>query len=242
MWGLIVAGVLALMICFAVWCCLRINKDENLYYEGVKNMKTMTIPKTTEYTDYSALKDPALPIGTIATIDFKSGKSVPFILVEKNVYGATNVFVNADGNICDELPMYETPTYGVCYAESDRVEQLKKLLEQFPDELRDMMIEREITQIVDGKKSGVVARLWTPSTTEIFGVGKNPCDVDDVHFSYFSTEKSRIIESDRRGTWFYSLRSPTPTGSTGFDTCSNGGNLNSNSASNANCVRCGFLL
>ena len=205
-------------------------------------MLKLTIPETKEITSYEALKDPALPIGTIVTIDFKNGKSVPFILAEKNVYGATNVFVNEDGNICGDLPMYEEYTHGVCYAESDRVKQLESLLEQFPDELRDMMIEREIKQKVRGKLSSVTAKLWTPSTTEIFGEGINPCDVEDVHFSYFDSEKSRIIESDEHGTWFYHTRSATPTNSTGFDYCNSDGTLGSDTASNALCVRCGFLL
>ena len=205
-------------------------------------MNVLTIPTKREYTDFTALKDPALPIGTIATVDLKDGKSADFILVEKNVYGATNVFVNADGNAFGELPMYDTPTRGVCYAESDRVKQLEEILEQFPDDLRDMMIEREIVQNVRGKRSSVVAKLWTPSTTEVFGEGYNPCDVDDVHFSYFDTEKKRIIESDERGTWYCFLRSPTPSYSTDFDICNYYGNLYNNPASGANCVRCGFLL
>ena len=207
-------------------------------------MTKLTIPTTQANVPYEALKNPDLPIGTVASIHLHNGKTADFILAEKNVYGATNVFVNADGNAFGELPMYEYENIKrpVCYAESDRVKQLKKMLELFPDELRDMMIEREIKQIVKGKSSSVTAKLWTPSTTEIFGEGKNPCDVDDVHFSFFNSEKSRIIESDERGTWFYALRSPTPSRSDSFGNCYISGGYNPGLASDAYCVRCGFLL
>lgn len=203
-------------------------------------MKSIIIPTSKEITTYSALKDESLPIGSIATVELKNGDSVDFILVEKNVYGATNVFINAD--CYSELPMYDKYTMNVCYAKSDRIKQLNSLLDLFPDELRDIILEREIKQKVNGKNYSVTAKLWTPSTTEIVGENINPCDIDDVHFSYFDNEKSRVAECGEHGTWFYALRSPTPTASTGFGTCGINGGLGSNYATATNGVRFGFLV
>ena len=48
-------------------------------------------------------------------------------------------------------------------------------------------------------------------------------DVDDVHFDFFDTEKSRVKELDPHGTWPWWLRSATASSTTGFEGVHNNG-------------------
>lgn len=74
-----------------------------------------------------------------------------------------------------------------------------------PDDLQEAIRLRVIKQRLNGFRAPVVTadKLWLPSHTEVFG-DNMPCDVDDVQFEWFRSEKNRIKvgSADTPANWW----------------------------------------
>lgn len=209
--------------------------------------QTIVTPNTQEFTSFEALRNPNLPLKTKVTFNLNNGDAVTFELAHKNAYGATNIYVLEDCYGKDYMNSTMTNKGG--WSMSDAREHDKRFFdEQFPDELKALIIERTIKQKLHGEILECKDKLWRPSYTEMFGKGYDPehpaleVDVDDVHFDLYSTEKSRVKELDPHGTWFYWLRSATALNSTYFEDVSDYGSSNSNIAVGSYGVCFGFCI
>ena len=196
-------------------------------------------------TTWENLRSRSLPVGSELEIVLKDGRTVVFQLAANDVYGVHKAFVSKDC-VLDEAPMNHEWTNDGGWVESDmRNRTMKKLLELLPDELREIIVPRQIRQNIHDKKVGSEDLIWIPSYTEV--VGPNGCgaraDVDDVHFPLFDSERARV-KQDRAGketTWWW-LRSPHTGNATYFCHITAGGSSSSSGASYSYGVAFGFLI
>lgn len=97
----------------------------------------------------------------------------------------------------------------------------KKLNEDFikllPDDLVEAIKPRTITQILGGRRYESTDKLWLPSLTEVIGEQERyrDCDFGDKQFPAFNTAKKRV-KMLNKDTWYWWLRSPNVSSSTGF--------------------------
>ena len=107
------------------------------------------------------------------------------------------------------------------------------------EDLKSVIADRTIRQVKDGRELVSTDKLWLLSSTEI-GYDYST-DENDVHFSLFSDERSRVKQVDGETQWYW-LRSPLAIGSTCFCAITSGGSDNGSHASGAICVAFGFLI
>ena len=206
--------------------------------------QTITTPITHKFNSFEALRDSALPLGTKATITLTNGDVISFDLAHKNAYGATNIFVIADcyGEHC----MNSRPTNKGGWNMSEMRQHLREdILPLLPTDLKRLIIPRTILQKFDGEivepKNGPDL-IWLPSITEVDAEHPSSVDVDDVHFDFFDTEKSRVKELDPHGTWPWWLRSATASSTANFENVSNGGDASNYNAIDTIGVCFGFCI
>ena len=207
--------------------------------------QTITTPVTHKFNSFEVLRDSALPLGTKATITLTNGDVITFDLAHKNAYGATNIFVIADcyGEHC----MNSRPTNKGGWNMSEMRQHLREdILPLLPTDLKRLIIPRTILQKFDGEivepKNGPDL-IWLPSITEVDAEHPSSVDVDDVHFDFFDTEKSRVKELDPHGTWPWWLRSATASDTTYFEYVHFGGIVPySFDVNNSNVVCFGFCI
>lgn len=84
----------------------------------------------------------------------------------------------------------------------------EEILPQFPDDLLDVIKPRQIRQRIGRQTVSCEDKLWIPSRKEMFD-RDDGCDVDDVFFPLFRTQKSRVKALVNGNTNWYWLRSPT---------------------------------
>ena len=206
--------------------------------------QTITTPVTHKFNSFEVLRDSALPLGTKATITLANNDVITFDLVHKHAYGATNIFVVAD--CYGEHYMNRMLTNKGGYNESDMRRHLREdILPLIPDDLKKLIIPRTIIQNINGeiaKPKNGPDLIWLPSITEVDAEHPSSVDVDDVHFDFFDTEKSRVKELDPHGTWPWWLRSATASNPPYFENVSINGYADSNFAGNANGVCFGFCI
>lgn len=202
--------------------------------------------KSTRFATWETIRDAEWPpIGSEVEVTLKDGTPVVFQLAANDVYGGHKAFVSKDC-ILDEAPMNHEWTNDGGWVESDmRNRTMKKLLELLPDELREIIVPRQIRQNIHDKKVGSEDLIWIPSYTEV--VGPNGwgarADVNDVHFPLFDSERARV-KQDRAGketTWWW-LRSPATGTATTFYSIATSGSSNAVSAPNSYGVAFGFLI
>ena len=86
---------------------------------------------------------------------------------------------------------------------------------KLPEDMKAVIVPREIAQYLDGSKEEydpVVtkdAKLWLLSAKEVFDIDSQ-CDADDVHFPFFSDERSRVKQYGSETAYWW-LRSPYPS-------------------------------
>jgi len=207
--------------------------------------QTITTPVTHKFNSFEVLRDSALPLGTKATITLTNNDVITFELAHKNAYGATNIFVIAD--CYGEHYMNRMLTNKGGYNESDMRRHLREdILPLIPDDLKKLIIPRTIIQNINGeivKPKNGPDLIWLPSITEVDAEYPSSVDVDDVHFDFFDTEKSRVKELDPHGTWPWWLRSATASNTTHFEYVNSNGVIpNSYNAGNALGVCFGFCI
>lgn len=196
-------------------------------------------------TTWENLRSRGLPVGSELEIVLKDGSTVVFQLAANDVYGGHKAFVSKDC-VLDEAPMNHEWTNDGGWVESDmRNRTMKKLFELLPDELREIIVPRQIRQNIHDKKVGSEDLIWIPSYTEV--VGPNGwgarADVDDVHFPLFDSERARV-KQDRAGketTWWW-LRSPNTGVATTFYSITPSGSSYNSFAYASYGVAFGFLI
>lgn len=147
----------------------------------------------------------------------------------------------------DERSMNKRPTNKGGWRDSDiRLWLNETIFHMLPDELQEIIVPRHIAQTVDGETLESEDKLWLPSLTEMLGEetakGWAPADTGETQMELFATERSRVKETPRKGTWWYWLRSPYGRYSTNFCTVLSGGNANCYYASYSLGVAFGFCL
>lgn len=119
-----------------------------------------------------------------------------------------------------------------------KVSDLRKHLEEnlwplLPDELKEVISEREVLQIVDGEEERYTLKLWLPTEYEVFGEAWDNDDAEGQQFSLFKDPANRVKcvagEEGNRATWW--LLSVYGGDSTGACSVSNNGYAN-----NYNCT------
>ena len=206
-------------------------------------MAPITTKKTTTNT-WKKLRDMPLAAGTEITDTLKDGTSITFEVAALDVYGAKKVLVCKDC-LEKEHSMNKRATNKGGWAASGMRESLNNtVLDVLPDDLRAVIVPRTIKQKLDGETVECEDQIWLPSMTEMFGEGAwgTDADLEDIHFPLYSTEKSRVKECADHGTWWYWLRSPVATSSTGFGYVNSSGSSGNNYASYADGVAFGFCI
>lgn len=206
--------------------------------------QTITTPVTHKFNSFEVLRDSALPLRTKVAITLTNNDVIAFDLVHKHAYGATNIFVIAD--CYGEHYMNRMLTNKGGYNESDMRRHLREdILPLIPDDLKKLIIPRTIIQNFNGeiaKPKNGPDLIWLPSITEVDAEHPSSVDVDDVHFDFFDTEKSRVKELDPHGTWWYWLRSATASNTTNFEYVYGNGNAYNISAGGTHGVCFGFCI
>lgn len=117
-------------------------------------------------------------------------------------------------------------------------------LAALPDELAALITPRTITQVIGGETIVTEDKLWLPSTTELFGKGSRytACDgPDEEQLPIFQTEGDRV-KCLGGETWWYWLRSPLSSSTTGWCIVFSHGGANSYYATVAYGVAFGFKI
>lgn len=114
--------------------------------------------------------------------------------------------------------MNDTSTNKGGYLKSEgRRHVLEDILPLFPDELAEAFVPRFMSEEIDGERHEYADTLWLPSATDIFGAGERwNEEPDSVQLEIFKRERDRVKEHIGDGTWFWWLRSPIASDSTGF--------------------------
>ena len=129
--------------------------------------------------------------------------------------------------------MNDTSTNKGGYLKSEgRRHVLEDILPLFPDELAEAFVPRFMSEEIDGERHEYADTLWLPSATDIFGAGEwwNE-EPDSVQLEIFKRERDRVKEHIGDGTWFWWLRSPRASASSGFVCVNTGGTVSTSYAS-----------
>lgn len=153
---------------------------------------------------------------------------------------ATCAFVNSDlarfvfKDCLDEGQMNDTATNKTGYFWSmGRRHILEDIYPHLPQELRDMIRPRKITETINGELKEYADPLWLPSATDLFGAPEEkwwPDEPDSFQLPIFLKERDRVKECLDKGTWFYWLRSVSAGNTTHFCYVDTDGSADSNSA------------
>lgn len=151
----------------------------------------------------------ALRVGDEVAFQLKNGKDAAFVVADI----ADGVLTGYLFKGVRDMAMYDgrrwRNTDYVNYPESDARERLnEELLSLLPDELAALLVERTITQTVDGETYTCTDKLWPLSAVEVFGENAPDWmqrdDTPDKPLPFFA--KSR---SNRKAyLWYAWLRSP----------------------------------
>ena len=206
---------------------------------------TITIRHTAQATWDTIAAMVGMPIGSEIDVTMKDGSVVTFQLAADNVYGDHKAFVSKDC-VLDERVMNDEWTNAGGWAESKmRSATMKELLELLPDELREIIVPRKITQEIRGETFESEDLIWVPSYTEVVGPDGwgAKADENDVHFPLFSSERACVKQDrDHLETLWWWLRSPGTDGTSAFCSITASGSSDINSANSSRGVAFGFLI
>ena len=208
--------------------------------------RTTTVPTSwaeiKEYAQADKLRE-LMQLGDELPLEMKTGEKITAQLCDLTP-GDRPRFVLKDC-MKDEKPMNKRATNAGGWEKSFMREWLNEtIFRQLPDELQEIIVPRVIRQNLNGKIAETKDALWLPSFTEMFGENDSwaPADAGDIQFQLFTTERSRVKECGNRGTWWYWLRSPNGSNSTGFCHVDSDGSANGSYASNSTGVAFGFCI
>lgn len=184
-----------------------------------------------------------LQVGDELKCQLKTGEDVTFEVADMREHPC---FVLKDC-MKDEKPMNKQMTNAGGWGGSFMREWLNgTIFHMMPDALQEIIMPRTIRQTLGRKVAETEDKLWLPSYTEMFGKeGAEdwaPADTGDEQFQLYTSEKNRVKEQGKNGTWWYWLRSPCGSNSTYFCFVNSSGGASYNGASYSYGVAFGFCL
>lgn len=81
-----------------------------------------------------------------------------------------------------------------------------ELYDLLPDDLKEIIVPRTVTNKINRRNVSTTSKLWLPSRTEVFGDNWRT-DIGDVHFPIFDTDRSRVKNFNKQYCWWW-MRSP----------------------------------
>lgn len=173
-------------------------------------------------------------IGDVVEFKLKNDKTITMEVAELNVYGENTVVFVSQDCVLNDIAMNWENEYGCkgAWANCKMQRYLNNsFLNLLPQDLVDIIIPRKIKQSVfvqeydytydkEMRPQWFISKeekevfesdnlLWIPSVTELFGsfALEKDIDMDDVHFSLFKDDKSRVKFFDDE-TVHYPTRTP----------------------------------
>lgn len=147
----------------------------------------------------------------------KSGDKIPVMLKSGEKITLT-IGHDEDGNayfcfedcLFDERPVNNRNTNAGGWKAYDIRHWLNNdLFALLPDDLQAIIEPTEIVQIIGGERVVTKDKLFLFSKTQLFGKGDwSRIEPEDTQIDIFSTEKGRVKECGKHGTWPYSTRTP----------------------------------
>lgn len=150
-------------------------------------------------------------IGDTINFKLKDGTDFSMDVAAMDIYGNNNVVLVATECLSNTHSMNPRSSYGDSGGWSNcemRKYLNSDILDLFPDDFKEIIISRTITQKIDGKRYESTDKLWLPSQTEVFPNNKDDADVGDIHFPIFNNEKARVKLIGNETQWWW-LRTPT---------------------------------
>lgn len=185
----------------------------------------------------------ALRVGDEVAFQLKNGIDAAFVVADI----ADGVLTGCLFKGVRDMAMYDGrrwwDTDYVNYPESDARERLnEELLPLLPDELAALLVERTITQTVDGEVYTCTDKLWPLSAVEVFGKDAPDWmqrdDTPDKPLPFFAEDQARR----KTYLWFAWLRSPYASTSYYFGFVGTSGTAGSSYASFSLGVAPGFRV
>lgn len=218
--------------------------------EEVLNSNISVVRRTTERSSWAALAEEiqsgyayrAISVGDEIPFTLKNGENVVAVAVHENPYWNNSMAFVIKDCLKERWQMNATNTNRGGYAATKMRKHLTDdIVPLLPDELVSVIKPRTIIQRYNNAEYKSSDLIWIPSRTEIVGPQECFKDIDfgDVHFDFFSDEKSRVkLLGDE--TYYWGLRSAG--GGTLFYLVTNFGFSDSYVASDSYGVVFGFLL
>ena len=185
----------------------------------------------------------ALRVGDEVAFQLKNGKDAAFVVADITDSVLTGCLFKG----VRDMAMYDGRRWWntdyVNYPESDARERLnEELLPLLPDELAALLVERTITQTVDGEAYSCTDKLWPLSAVEVFGEDTPDWmrrdDTPDKPLPFFSESQT----NRKAYLWFAWLRSPYASGTNDFCFVYASGAAGNNLASFSRGVAPGFRV
>lgn len=185
----------------------------------------------------------ALRVGDEVAFNLKNGKEAAFVVADITDGILTGCLFRG----VRDMAMYDGRrwwnTNYVDYPESDARERLnEEFLPLLPEELAALLVERTITQTVDGEVYTCTDKLWPLSAVEVFGKDAPDWmqrdDTPDKPLPFFAESQS----NRKAYLWFAWLRSPSASYSSGFCFVSASGAATGISAGYSRGVAPGFCI
>ena len=118
------------------------------------------------------------------------------------------------------------------------------VLALLPNEILNVIKPTKIVQIINGKRITTRDRLFLFSKTQVSGKGiwTEQFEPEDEQIDIFGTEKNRVKESGKRGTWWYFLRTPCVNSVKRFYSIDANGNSDRSQANRRSAIAFGFCI
>ena len=203
--------------------------------------ETLTIWSAEDFTRPEKLA--ALRVGDEVAFQLKNGKDAAFVVADI----ADGVLTGCLFKGVRDMAMYDGRrcwnTDYVNYPESDARERLnEEFLPLLPEELAALLVERTITQTVDGEVYSCTDKLWPLSAVEVFGKDApywmHRDDTPDKPLPFFAESQS----NRKAYLWYAWLRSPYASYTGIFCRVAAAGTANGTYASRSRGVAPGFRV
>lgn len=200
-------------------CCPHCNNIfDNVPLEEVLNPTVSIKKKQCERSSWSEIAEiirsggsyTLFDIGDTVNFKLKDGTDFSMDVAAIDIYGRNTVVLVATNCLADMHSMNSRSSYGDSGGWSNcgmRQYLNSNVLDLFPDDFKEIIIPRTITQKIDGKLHEATDKLWLPSQTEVFEKCKDDSDVGDIHFPIFNNERARVKQVDGETQWWW-LRTP----------------------------------
>ena len=183
--------------------------------------------------------------------ELKSGDKIPVTLKNGEEIVLTighdergNAYFCFEDSLNETRPVNsENTTAGGWKAFDIRTWLNNELFPLLPDELQAVIEPTEIVQIINGERVITKDKLFLFSKTQLFGKGEwSRIEPEDTQIDIFATEKGRVKECGKHGTWPYSTRTPLDGNTDSVCYVYSGGSASSYDANYYRAVAPGFRI